>query len=289
MLRYSLVLAILLAGTLHAQDNAEACLHKAQQAYATGELKPAMAYADSALALRKDLAAAYKLRGDIKQRQADMHGAMIDYTKAEKHDPNDPRLYISRAALYITDGRIGEALKDLDKAIKLDPNDVDAWYNRACALYMDEDNESALRDLHKALQLEPKNANALLLRGVIKGEMSRDSDGLADVEEALRLNPEIASGTISYAVLLHGAERYEEAIGKFSEVIDQGNDLAEAYYFRADSHYNLGDKDKACDDYRESAALGDKESVFIVRNYCSTDLDKIPKRPVRQRKTVIEF
>jgi tetratricopeptide (TPR) repeat protein len=289
MVKVLLTLALAFPAAVVAQGDAEACLHRARAAYATGALEPALAHADSALAMRKDLAAAYKLRGDIKQRQANPHGAMLDYAKAEKHDPSDPRLYISRSALHITEGRTREALTDLERAIKLDPTDADAWYNRACALYLEENNEAALRDLHKALQLNKEDPNALLLRGVIKGELSRDSDGLADVEEALRLKPDIANGAMSHAVLLHGAGRYEEAIAKFTEVIESERDLAEAYYFRADCQYNLGDKAGACVDYRRSAELGDKESVFIVRNYCNTDETKIPKRAVRKRKTTIEF
>ena len=290
MLRHLLSTVLLLPGLLFAQQDAEACLHRAQAAYETGAFEPAMAHADSALAMRKDLAAAYKLRGDIKQRQENLHGAMMDYAKAEKYDPKDPRLFISRAALHITEGRTREAIADLDKAIALDPTDPDAYYNRACALYTEENNEAALKDLHKVLQLNSQFASALLLRGVIKGEMSRDSDGLTDVQEALRLEPGIVNGTMSIAVLLHGDERYEEAIEKFSEVIASGKDLSEAYYFRADSWYNLGNKEMACKDYVESAEHGDKESQFIVRNYCNTDETSIPKRAVRApRKTTIEF
>jgi tetratricopeptide (TPR) repeat protein len=289
MVRLILFLLLFVPSAVLAQDDAEAYLHRAREAYASGAYEPAMANADTALRMRKDLAAAYKLRGDIKQRQANLHGALVDYAKAEKYDPNDARLYISRSALHITEGRTRDALSDLDKAIDLDPTDPDAWYNRACALYMEQDNAAALEDLHKALQLNKEDANSLLLRGVIKGEMSRDSDGLADVEEAMRLKPGIVNGTISYAVLLHGAGRYEEAIEKFTEVINGGTELAEAHYFRADSWYNLGDKEKACADYRASAELGDKDSQFIVRNYCNTDETRIPKKPVRQKNIVIEF
>jgi tetratricopeptide (TPR) repeat protein len=289
MLRITVLTFMILPCLLVAQMDAEACLHRAKQAYETGAYEPALAHADSALSMQKDLAAAYKLRGDIKQRQANLHGALGDYAKAEKHDPNDPRLYISRSALYITEGRFKEAMGDLDKAIRLDPNDPDAWYNRACVLYMEEDNEGAMRDLHRTLQLRKEDHNALLLRGVIKGELSRDSDGIKDVEEALRLKPDIAGGTMSHAVLLHGAGRYQEAIEKFSVVIEEGNELGEAYYFRADSHYNLGDKETACQDFRASAENGDKEAVMIVRTYCNTDAAKIPKRPTRDRKTAIEF
>ena len=78
----------------------------------------------------------FKLRGDIKQRQRNFHGALLDYTRAEKEDPDDARLYVSRSAVHISEGHLREAVQDCDLALKIDPNDADAWYNRACADYM---------------------------------------------------------------------------------------------------------------------------------------------------------
>ena len=135
------------------------------------------------------------------------------------------------------------------------------------------------------------NADALFLRGVVKGELFKEEDGLTDIEEAIRLDPAIAGGRMSAAVLLFELERYEQAIERFTEVIEAGGDeLKEAYYYRADCHYNLGDKERACADWTQSGELGDKDAQFIVRNYCMTDELKIPKKPLKKpRKTVIEF
>ena len=82
-----------------------------------------MAAVDRVIAKDSKLAAAFKLRGDIKQKNKDLEGALDDYKIAEDLDPNDPRLYVSRSAARISDGNLKGALKDLDHAITLDPKD----------------------------------------------------------------------------------------------------------------------------------------------------------------------
>jgi tetratricopeptide (TPR) repeat protein len=155
---------------------------------------------------------------------------------------------------------------------------------------MGQDTEGALKDAQKALKLKPEFADALYLSGVSKGELFREEDGLGDVEAALKLKPTIPGGLMSSAVLLYETKRYEEAIARFTQVIEQdGEGKTEAYYYRGDCHYNLENKDLACADWKVSAKLGDKDAVFIVKNYCSTDATKIPKKPSKKRKTTIEF
>jgi tetratricopeptide (TPR) repeat protein len=290
MLRSLLLALLLLPSLAWAQNEALYHLAEARKAYTADDLDLALLHADSAAKIDDKLAGVLKLRGDIKQRKGNLHGALIDYTKAERVDNKDPRLYISRSAVYITEGRLKEAIRDTEKAIKLAPNDADAYYNRACANYLGQNNEAALRDLERAVNMKEGNADALFLRGVVKGELFKEEEGLADIEEAIRLNPDIAGGRMSAAILLFEMERYAEAIERFTDVIDRGGDeLMEAHYYRADCHYNMGNKELACADWVQSAEMGDKDAQFIVRNYCMTDEAKIPKKPVRQRKTVIEF
>jgi tetratricopeptide (TPR) repeat protein len=126
---------------------------------------------------------------------------------------------------------------------------------------------------------------------VVKGELFKEEDGLEDIDAAMKLNPEIVGARMSAAVLLFELERYEEAMARFTEVInDKDNDLMEALYYRADCYYNLEDKGSACADWRRCGEMGDKDAQFIVRNYCLTDEEKIPKKPVKKnRKSVIEF
>lgn len=273
------------------QSDAETHLEAATAAYEAGHLDSALAEVDRTIALDATLAKAFKLRGDIHQHKRDFTGAMDDYKVSEKLDNTDPRLYVSRSALRITDGNYKGGLRDADKAIELDPRDADAWYNRAWALYQGNDADAALKSVRKALDFEPQFPEALYLSGVIKGAQYNEKDGVAEIEQALAMKPSIPGALMSMAVLLYEAKRYEEAIPKFTEVIaNDTTELASAHYYRADCYYNLGDKDKACIDWNKSMRLGDKDAAFIKKNYCDTDAKKIPKKPKRTpRRTTIEF
>jgi len=292
MYRTLFICSILLPFSLLAQKpTAEDHLLYAKTAYAADDMDQAKAHADSALTMDSGVQGGFKLRGDIKQRQGDLHGALTDYVKAEKVDDTDPRLYVSRSAVHITEGHLKEAMRDVDRALDLDKNDPDAWYNRACANYLGQNNDGALRDIEKALELRPENADAFFLRGVLKGEVYKEEAGIVDIQEALRLKPTIPGGAMSLAVLLFEDEQYDKAIEKFTDVITlDDKDKRDAHYYRADCYYEQQNKEKACDDFRVAAQLGDGDAKFIVRNYCNSDLDKIPKKPVKsRRKSVIEF
>lgn len=284
-------LTIALCTPLLAQRTAQDELADALSASRAGQLDSATVRVERAIVLDPALARAYKLRGDLHQRKREFEQALADYKKAEDLDPKDARLYVSRCALRISDGNFKAALRDADKAVELDPTDADAWYDRAVALYLGGDLDGCLKDATKAIRLNPEHADALYLSGVAKGEQYREEDGLSDIEAALKLKPGIPGALMSKAVLQYEAKQYEEAVITFGEVIaSDTTEIAQAYYYRGDCHYNMGDKVKACEDFLHSAKLGDRDAIFIKKNYCDTDATKIPKKPKRQRhKSVIQF
>ena len=132
---------------------------------------------------------------------------------------------------------------------------------------------------------------AVATSGVVKGEQGDDKEGVAEITRALSMKPAIPGGVMSMAVLLYEAGRYKEAIPKFTEAMaGDTTELAATYYYRADSYYNLGDKEHACLDWNRSMRLGDRDAAFIKKTYCDTDAKKIPRKPKRSRaKTTIEF
>ncbi len=274
-----------------AQGDAAAVLRSANKAYAADQLDSALALADRAIAEDLALPGALKLRGDIHQRLRQFDLAMADYKAAEKQDPSNPRLYVSRSALHITEGNAKAGLRYADKAIDLDPGDADAWYNRAWALYQSNELDAALKSVRKALAIKPGFPEGLYLSGVVKAARYDEKEGAQEIAQALEAKPDIPGGLMSLGVVLFEDGRYQEAIERFTQVIaSDTTELMAAYYYRADSHYNLGDKESACADWQRSMKLGDKDAAFIKRNYCDTDATKIPKKPKRKpRTTTIQF
>ena len=290
MTRSLLLAALLLPASLFAQHTAQEHLAAARAAYKADTLSLALAHADSAIQLDASIPGGLKFRGDIKQRQRNFHGALMDYTKAEKLDATDPRLFVSRSAVHITEGHLREAVADCDKALKLDPTDADAWYNRACADYMGHNNDGAMRSLERAVKLKGEHAEALFLRGVVRGEQYKEAAGIDDIKAALQLNPKLPGGWMSLGVLQFENKVYEDAIASFTRAIDtEDPETKTAYYYRGDCYYHLQDKENACFNFRQSAKAGDKDAQFIVKNYCNTDAETIPKKPSTRHNTVIEF
>lgn len=284
------LLSIAIASGCFAQLTAQQEFDAALSAAKAGQLDSAMAEVQRSITIDAHNAKAFKLRGDLHQRAKETDAALADYKQSEQIDPNDARLYVSRAALRISEHMLKTALKDCEKAIQLDPTDPDGYYNRACALYLGDNVEAARKDAEKAVKLKPDHAAALYLSGVTNGELYQEEAGMADIDAALKLDPKIPGGLMSMAILLYEAKRYEEAIDKFTTVIaTDTSELAAAYYYRGDSWYNLENKDKACEDFKQSMSLGDKDAAFIKKNYCDTDLTKIPKKPVRKHRSVIQF
>ncbi|MBP8822166.1 MAG: tetratricopeptide repeat protein [Flavobacteriales bacterium] len=281
----------LLAFHATAQPATGRLLATAEAAYEADQLDSALVQVQRIILVDPSSAQAFKLRGDIHQRQHRLDDAMADYRTSEDLDDGNARLYVSRSALHITKGNAQGGLRDANKALDLDPGDADAWYNRAWALYQGNDLDAALKSVRKALEVAPRFPEALYLSGVIKGAQYNEAEGVEEINQALHLNPAIPGGLMSMAVLLYEGKRYQEAIPKFTEVIaTDTTELADAYYYRADCHYNLGNKEQACQDWNRSMRLGDKDAAFIQRNYCDTDADKIPKKPKRQRRrSTIEF
>jgi tetratricopeptide (TPR) repeat protein len=291
MTRFGLpTLALLLPFASIAQRSAEEHLAEARAAYVIDSLTTALAHADSAIKLDAAWDGVLKFRGDIKQRQRNFHGALLDYAKAEKLNPDDARLYVSRSAVHISQGNLKEAMRDCDRALDLNPDDPDAWYNRACADYMGRNNDGAMKSLERATKLKGDHPEALFLRGVVRGEQFKEEAGIADLEAALKLNPNIPGGWMSLGVLQFENKQYDAAIATFTRVIDTDDpEKKTAYFYRADCHYARRDKNAACPDFRKCAEMGDKDAQFIMRNYCMTDAEEIPKKPRKQRKSVIEF
>ena len=76
------------------------------------------------------------------------------------------------------------AIQDFNKAIKLNPNDVEAFYGRGLSKDSLEDYKGAIEDLNKAIELDPKYVEAFSGRGIAKISLGQKSSGCLDLSKA---------------------------------------------------------------------------------------------------------
>jgi tetratricopeptide (TPR) repeat protein len=126
-----------------------------------------------------------------KQKQGDDRGALADYNRAIKINPQSANAYYNRGLLKATKLQDQQgALADYDRAIKLKPN-YDAAYNNRGNLKADKlkDYQGALADYDRAIKLKPKNADAYYNRGVLKHTYLKDlAGGIADLQQSAKLS-----------------------------------------------------------------------------------------------------
>jgi tetratricopeptide (TPR) repeat protein len=102
--------------------------------------------------------------------------------------PDDPAIYLDRAAALAESGDLAAAVADCDAAIRLDPESEVAHVCRGNFLASSGDLDRALADFDEAIRLDPGYALAHYSRGftaVLKGDARR---ALTDLDEAIRLD-----------------------------------------------------------------------------------------------------
>jgi tetratricopeptide (TPR) repeat protein len=98
----------------------------------------------------------------------------------------NPKLYLSRARIYMALGKSDEAKADLDVYIEQNPGDSRALINRAGTRFP-KDMEGALKDCNKAIALDPENKNAYFLRGLAHYELGSKEQACEDFSKAIDL------------------------------------------------------------------------------------------------------
>lgn len=100
------------------------------------------------------------------------------------------------------------------------PKSFDAWY--AVARFYEEIYRltDALDSCERAMSCDESRAEALVLKGRITAALGDPGEGLKLVEAGLNMQPSLADGHVSYAMLISGAARWEEALMHASRAVD---------------------------------------------------------------------
>src|SRR5438477_10832767 len=75
----------------------------------------------------------YVQRGNAKQAKGDLDGAIVDYNRAVKLNPNNALAYGNRGYVKQTKGDLDGAMADFNRALELNPKDAVTYNNRGNA------------------------------------------------------------------------------------------------------------------------------------------------------------
>ena len=157
-----------------------------------GRYEEAIFYLNQALAHRPQYFMALLNRAMAYSQKGDMTHALIDFSRAEELDDQNPLLYLNRGLAQYASGYYTAAVSDYTAMSALDPENPRAYLERGRAFIKMDYFQDALDDFHQAIALRPDYALPYYFSAELLFSKGDTEQGIAYAEHAKKLAPNYA-------------------------------------------------------------------------------------------------
>ncbi|UNU24842.1 tetratricopeptide repeat protein [Microcoleus vaginatus] len=251
---------------ISAEDFDELGINKAKER----DFEGALENFNRAIKLNPNYADAYNNRANVRYELGDFPGAIEDYTEAILLNPKCSDFHQNGGIISCELRDYRGAQADHSRAIQLDPNNHQAYNSRGFARLQMGDVPGALKDFTQAIELNPDYALAWNNRGHVYLESGNLERALEDYTLAAQLNLNNPKIFYNLGVIHYSLGNKEKALEDYNQAIELKRDFAEAYYNRGIVHYELGDSHRGDEDFHTAKNLyrvqGKQENYQKVLN-----------------------
>ena len=212
--------------------------------------------------LRKELSDAKSTAGpdttnSISSVQKDYNQAVARLTAKD---------YLEQGIQLQRTGTFAEVEATLGKAIASAPYWYRPYVARAAAYLLVNQPEKAQADLEHAIKLNRSDITAGNLHGIVLLKLGRADDGLAEFQRVAAAAPNDLNMHTNIGGVLYKNNMLHEALPFLSHSIElHADDQGRSYFLRAQVYSQLGVKQRALDDLRMAAQLGNKKAHELLR------------------------
>ncbi len=139
---------------------------------------------NKAIELDAKQSVAYFLRGNLKEKFEDLHGAMKDYNLAIETNSKYTEAFFARGNVKMRLQDYYGAIADFSSAISINENYIEAYFNRGKAKQLLMAYEDAINDVTKIIQINPKSIDAYYMRGILRIDFGDLKNGCLDLSKA---------------------------------------------------------------------------------------------------------
>jgi len=125
-------------------------------------------------------------RGIEKSDSNNCQGAIEDFTRAIKLNPDHDLAYFNRAIEKTHLKDHAGAVKDFTRSLEIKPTSS-AFYGRAKSQEILENYEEAIKDYTQAIELDPNDISSYFDRGIIRLIVGDKTSGRKDIRKAREL------------------------------------------------------------------------------------------------------
>ena len=155
--------------------------------------------------------------------------AIDGFTKEIAAQPNDPRLYAQRGALFYENENYDEAIKDLKKALTYDSTNV-TYLHLLADSYLDYyQSYNAVTTLQKAASLYPTRIPTLLKLCEFELILEQHEASIKTINKVLALQPLNPDAFFMLGMNFKEMGNIDRAIGSFQTAVENDPDLVDAW------------------------------------------------------------
>jgi tetratricopeptide (TPR) repeat protein len=212
----------------------------------------------------------YVLRSHARYMYKNTYGSREDLATIKKLDPNGYLHFYFEAQHLYAENKKEEALINYGLCLQRKPNFAYALVERGRLNYLIKRNlESAYTDYIAAIAADSTYGAAYYekARFVLQHFEDRRSAS-SDIDDAIRLDPQLPGVYTIRGTMRIESQNYLQAIRDFDKALEKDSKDASALFNRGLANYNLGMKDKACNDWQKATNMGHYKAVRYISRYC---------------------
>jgi tetratricopeptide (TPR) repeat protein len=191
--------------------------------------------------------------------------ALADYAVVIAADPNHAEHYLERGNIYRRLGRAGEAAADYATAMRLSPPFPEIYYNRGDLRLSAGDEAGALADFSYALELDPELVDAYVNRAGMFLEDGSLELARRDAEAGLRYDPANAHLHAVIGGVLVASGDAAAAVAAYNRALAADPSLVAAWAGLAEAQLQTGDAPRAIDSLTRALEIAEDAALLFNR------------------------
>lgn len=148
----------------------------------------------------------------------------------------------------------------------------DFYFDKGIECYNSGNLSGALLNWTICIKINPNDPNYYYSRAIVKNELYTWKSSIKDYDKAIEIAPDFISALTNRGSVKDENGDYEGAIADYDKVINLDNidieDKQMAYFNKGNSEFNLGNKAKACENWKKAYELGAEYALERINEKC---------------------